>query len=293
MGTLGLTCSTGYRDNNLIPMAINNKQFLQQLRYETSASTREILQNLHQIGQLNDWAKQQQKTHRRVLMASAFTLILSLILLRIYAGLIIFPIAIMGTVYSSLQLAKYRRLSISNIRYELPKQVLAMLNRDNKGNINVDICIDFRLPTNPQKLMRSGLHPYRSGWKFQLFADRWFGLSGELCDRTRFILKITDFYRIDSGWEHADRKHKYLTQTKFKGRTVQLRFKYPQRKYGAIQLLRQDTLDAVRLPHLAQIKDLKVTDKTMTLNVKITSEEHHILYQSIVAMFLSLYQVLN
>lgn len=274
-------------------MAIDNKKFIQQLRYAASASVGEISQDLRHLAQLNHWVGQQQKKHIRGLIVSIFMLIVSLILLRFYVGLIILPLAIISTVYSKLQLSRYRRFSIAIIRYELPKQVLAMLNRNNQKNTNVDICIDFRLPTNQQKLMRRGLHPYRTGWRFQLFADRWLGLSGELLDRTRFILKITDFHRLDAGWEHSDGKGKYITQTKFKGRTVQLRLKYPQRKPGAIKLLRQDTLDAVKLPRLAQIKGLKVTDKMMTLNVKITSEEQDTLYKTIVAMFLSLYQVLN
>ena len=71
---------------------------------------------------------------------------------------------------------------------------------------------------------------------------------------------------------------------------------YSQRRYGAVKLLQNDIRDAIKIPLFSKLRGLKVTDRNMNLTVRISprvAQSQEEIYKTIVAMFLSLYQVLN
>lgn len=263
--------------------------FLKNLTYAATAPTDSIFQDLNQITHLDRWAKSQQKKFSIWLIISFGAVVIFLFWVPFLS-----PLAIIAAIYCLIMFVKFKSINIDNLRYQLTKKILSVLHRDRNKNQDVRINLIFSSPTKKNKKISKTPHPYRKGWQLELFQDQWLNLTGEFIDGTKFQLILTDIYRVSSGWKRSrSGKYKHKSKTKFKGSTISLNLKYLRRKYGAIEVLKQEAPGAIKLPKWSTVKNLKITDKALTLTVKSESKQINILYQTIISMFLSLYQILN
>lgn len=278
-------------------MLIDPKRFSQELIYRDTNSPLAIAQSLQKIGEVDLYFETQKKKFQSltlIISSLCLTSFIVLVLGGIVFGLPAFIFTLILTIYFAVKLSKYGKLDIPNFRHELPQRILTMLDRDINREIPVTIAADFRSPIDKSKKISSRPHPYRSGLEIQEYKNLWFNLTGELLDKSQFQLNIIDFNRVTSGWVRSSSgKNKYKSKTKYRGTEINVSLKYSQRKYGAIQLLKQNVLEAIQLPGDVSIKRLKVTDKFLFLSALSRSQASNKLYEITVSIFLSLYQVLN
>jgi hypothetical protein len=191
-------------------------------------------------------------------------------------------------------LPRFSRLDIQNYRYELIKSLLSLVSRDSQENAAFNINLVLSSPTAKNKQISSSNHPYRRGWKVQLFQDQWCNFAGELLDGNRFQLTLSELNRIASG---TNPRGKYKSKTKLKGSEIILKLSFSPRQYGAVKVLREEAREAIQLPPGVEMKGLKMTDKAILLNVKVPpdsgAKSQEAMYKIITLMFLSLYQILN
>lgn len=131
-------------------MAINLKTFAKDLTYQADTSVRQIFKDLKELAEIKQLAEQ------KVAFYSSFgccgvALIIFLIFLWFFAltnfstgrtfGFIMFVILIIPTIFCSVKWNYYHRLKLRDDRYELPKKILSMVNRDRTPNSKVKIMI--------------------------------------------------------------------------------------------------------------------------------------------------------
>jgi len=278
-------------------MPINKTEFSKNRIYQVDANAGLIFQDLNQIAEIDQWAEQQHNKFTTKLIIAIISCFISFFVTVLFyppLGIVLLILSIGGIIYASINLSYYGSLNVDNMRYQLPKKVLSMLNRDRDGNKNVKLLIRFNDPTFKKKPTLEYPHPYRQGWKMKIFEDNWLSLEGAFLDGNIFNLNITEIVRVSSGWKRGrSGKMKYKSKTKFKGCEINLAIKYRQKKYGTVKILEKDANSAIKLPHYVRSKGIIINDKYIALNVKVDSKMLEDLYQVITAMFLSLYQILN
>jgi hypothetical protein len=277
-------------------MPINKTEFSKQRIYQVDTNVGLIFQDLNQLAEIDKWAEKQQNKFTTILVVAIVIFIGSFFLTTIYppVGAVLLVLSFAGVIFASINVTYYSSLNVEDLRYQLPKKVLSMLNRDRDGQKNVKITIDFNNPTKKEKKINEMPHPYRNGWKLQIFEDNWLLLSGSFLDGNMFSLNITEINQISSGWKRGrSGKMKHKSKTKFKACEIGLTIKYRAKKYGSVKLLEKDANEAVKLPQFVRNKGVTINDKYVSLNVKLATKELNDLYEVITAMFLSLYQILN
>ena len=140
-------------------------------------------------------------------------------------------------------------------------------------------------------------HPLLVGCKIDSYQHEWLRMRGQFLDKTRFILTATVLSKTQYGWKRGrSGKNKYKSKTKPVGLDIGLTLNYSQKQYGAIKVLKNEIDAAIKVPIFCQIRNIKVTDKSIYLLVRVSShlaEKSPEIYQAITTMFLSLYQVMN
>lgn len=276
-------------------MSIILQDFRKTLTYTATASAEQISQDLNQITELDQEAERKKQKFSLLTGIAALGAFVSLFLIAGFpqAGILFLLGFSIAAIVSGILLNKYGRLDVPNYRYELPLKVVSMLNRDIEENTTIHINLIFTPPTQTNKQVSTGDHPYRQGWKVQLFKDSWCSIKGGFSDKNQFQLILSDFYRIASG---RNSRGKYKSKTKPKGTEFFLKLNYNQQRYGAIQVLKEDAKAAIKLPEGVIPKGLTITKKAIQLKVNVSPEisnNPEVLYQTISMMFLSLYQILN
>jgi hypothetical protein len=176
------------------------------------------------------------------------------------------------------------------------KKILEMLARDSNREQNFRINLNFTKPTARSKKHSTSNHPYRPGWKLEVYHDLWLNISGTFLDNTKFQLTILDINQVSSGWKRSrSGKRKYKTKTKFNNFEVAITLKYPFKKYGAVKAIKlADAQAAIKLPNWATCKKINISDRAIFLRVKVDSKRSlEDVSQVVTMMFLSLYQILN
>src|SRR6476661_10899962 len=183
------------------------------------------------------------------------------------------------------------KLKLRDDRYELPKKILSMVNRDRTPNSNVKIRIHFTPASEKGKKIQTLPHPRKRGWKLDIFEDQWLTLEGKFLDSTNFFLTVTELKRTAYG---HNARGKWKSKKKPKGTKISLKLSFPSKKYGSIHVIQKAAPEAVKLPEEVNIKKIKVTPKAidLTVNTPLNLKQEE-MYQTITMMFLSLYQVLN
>jgi hypothetical protein len=204
---------------------------------------------------------------------------------------------ILACIYAIFMMSKFGRLNLLNYRYHLTRQVIEMLRRDLDATNLMYLKLSFQKVTKNEYKTHTIPHPYKRGWNVDIYQNEWFNIKGRFLDKTRFILSITELCKKQYGWKRGSSgKNKYKSKIKSAGLDINLNLSYPQKHYGAVKILQNEVQEAIKLPQFAAVRNLKVTDKSMHFIVRIApemAEKNSEIYQTVVAMFLSLYQVLN
>ena len=275
-------------------MTINLQEFQQTLLYSAQKQPLEIAEDLNKIGIFNNQVAEQIKKFSKYKSIAAICLVISLSLLLVRIGIVLLPLSLIAVFYFNHQHQKYLRLQMDSYYYQIGKKIVELLNRDIQKNTNISTDIDFNEAISEKKQIDIIDHPLRSGWKIKIYQDPWFNVRGELSDRTKFRFNITENHRNVSGWKRSrSGKRKHKSKNKFKGSELTLQLRYPLRKYGAVQVLKKDAIKAIKLPDTAELKNFKITEKSILIKVYLSSKTIKLTYGTFTSMLLSCYQVLN
>jgi hypothetical protein len=293
-------------------MPIELQELRKQLIYEDTALLESIATDLDDIAALSQLAEIRQKKFGNqafyyfigaaVLGFINFSLstaamtskFLSVVVTVLNIGLVGL---ILACIYAIFMMSKFRRLNLLNYRYDLTRQIIEMLTRDLDTTNLISLKLSFQKVTKNEYKTNTIPHPYKRGWNVDIYQNEWFNIKGHFLDKTRFRLTITELCKKQYGWKRSSSgKNKYKSKIKSGGLDINLNLSYPQKRYGAIRILQNEVENAIKLPQFAAVRNLKVTDKSINFIVRIApqvSENNPEIYQTVVAMFLSLYHVLN
>lgn len=293
-------------------MPIELEKFRKQLIYQETAPIKVITTDLDDLAALDQLAELKQKKYGRKALyyfLAGLALIILIIILFVLSieieflsiVIILLFLACIGLIvtwiYYLSMMFKFARLNISNNRYEVTKKILAMLARDIERKYAVSLKLNFNQTEVNENKKDTIPHPYKSGWKIDFYENEWLTIRGKFLDNSRFSLTTTEILKKQYGWKRGSSgKNKYKSKTKPVGLEINLNLTYPQRRYGAVKILKNEVINAVQLPEASSLKRLKVTDKFIYIGVIILpdlAENQDAIYQTVTSMFLSIYQVLN
>ncbi|MEM8720528.1 MAG: hypothetical protein AAGE84_14690 [Cyanobacteria bacterium P01_G01_bin.39] len=281
-----------------------------ELRYVTQNIPQKIIQDLDKIKVADAKYTKTRNKYQALLIISSISIFASFFLMSIpILGATVLTVAVIATCFFYYYSQKYARLQIEPARYLLVKKLVYLLQRDLSAKSYLNINLDFTTSIIQSKLTSEDAHPLKPGWKLKIYQDPWLNIQGEFCDRTNFDLNITEHHRISSGWKRSrSGKRKHKRKHKFKGSEICLQLRYPAKKYGAIQVLQQDAMAAIKLPNYVEVKNFKLNNKFILLKVNLPPQfdylKYHVgglsdtqkidtSYETITSIFLSLYQILN
>ena len=282
-------------------MAINLKTFAKDLTYQADTSVRQIFKDLKELAEIKQLAEKKAAYFRNLAIWSWLGIVLIIIGLcfaysndwtnLIGFGFFLLAVLIVPAIFCSVKLSYYNKLKLRDDRYELPKKILSMVNRDRTPKSNVKIMIHFTPAGKMGKKIQTLPHPSKRGWKLDIFEDQWLTLEGKFIDSTNFSLTVTDLNRRAYG---SNARGKSKSKNKPKGTEINLKLSFPSKKYGSIHVIQKAAPEAVKLPELVNLKRMKVTGKAIDLTVNTPYFSNYPeMYQTITMMFLSLYQILN
>ncbi len=292
------------------------KQFFGYFVYRKNASIGQIQSDFQTFLQEAEIAKS-----RIILLGNLlFFLIASLLVFILFtitasaSWLLIFFSIVFLVIFVIIYTLLFKGECISQARLEVLPKILSFLQRD-LNQKNVKVYLD--LNANLKRKIKTIPHPRKSGFMRDFFKDPWLKLSGCFLDDTEFNLQVTEFTICDHGIKYNARgKGKYKSRLKSKGVELELFLSIPRKKYGAVEILQQDAIDAIQLPSNFSLKKLSI--KQNNIKVKVKSQPFNILVaqfhqfytfdyqrpedaqrtaedleQAIGALFLGLYQILN
>jgi hypothetical protein len=283
-------------------MAIELKTLRKELVYKQAAPISSILQDFNELATTNSHLEVKQQPLNQ-LLKGAIIIVIVLVILIVFVPflpislLIILLLSFISVaIFAGIARLRYKGVNLPDQRCELLHNILHMLERDIDASTAIETTVVFSSPTQKDKCIGKTEHPYQSGFKLDLFEDRWLNIQGSFLDRTIFLLTITDLYQTKYGWKKIGRKNKYKSKSKSKGVEATLKLTYFKKRYGAAKVLKGKVKEAVKLPQSALIKNLRITDKYIQLTTKMpppSDNNVESIYQTVAMMYLSLYQVLN
>jgi hypothetical protein len=293
-------------------MPIEFLNFRKNQIYTAKANVSTIIADLQEIAEIDHLAELQQSKYAKralhyfygiigcLLLGCILLLVIPqvpILVLGIFALFLVIPILILAIIYELFKKFKLRKLNIINYRYEVTKRIMEMLTRDMDAASEIEIKLSFKSTKIKENISETIPHPTKRDWKIDKYQNEWLTLKGIFLDKTRFLLTATEVSKTQYGWKRGrSGKNKYKTKTSDLGLDVVLGLNYPHRRYGAIKILQNDVRNAVQLPNISYMRNVKMTEKALHLGVRIAP--HLVnnpteIYQTIMMMFLSLYQVLN
>jgi hypothetical protein len=298
-------------------MSITLETFRKSLTYSVTAAVSDIVKDLRELATLDRVSEAKQAEFGSLAtkcVIGAITSIVIAFILMIVVGEMEDGFQLLGNasivlllfvgvgctivaIYAGIRRSKYSRLNLPNHRYALTEKILEMLERDMDQEAKVSVNLVLSPAHQNSKRIKTVAHPSKSGFKIDIFQDDWLKMEGQFLDKTRFVLTTSELNQTAYGWKTSrSGKSKYKTKSKAKGLDISLDLTYPQRRYGAIKVLNNEAVNAVKIPKLTKVKRMRVTDKGINLVVKMPPSmpwNEETLYQTITMMFLSVYQVLN
>lgn len=293
-------------------MPIELQELRKQLIYEETGIFEDIQTDLDDIKSLSQLAKiRAEKFSKQALyyfigLVSIAVISFSLYNSFVVSGLLSVTLGVMnwsllgltvGWIYALIMRSKFMRLNLINYRYYLILQVIQMLRRDLDTANSMYLKLSFQRGQENQHKINTIPHPYKPGWNIDIYRNQWLNTKGRFLDKTRFTLTITELSKKQYGWKHTrSGKKKYKSKVKYDGLDISLSLNYSQDRYNAMKILQNDVRDAIKIPEFCYVGGLKVTERSMSLRVRISpdyAKNPSEIYQTIIAMFLSVYQVLN
>lgn len=195
------------------------------------------------------------------------------------------------------RLNEYQKLDFSgrSDRHLLLSQLLDFWAKDLIPKSKLKLVLVLSDITDLQKFRGNEPDPRRPERTFSFYRDDWLRVKGKFADGTHFFLQITEIYRT-CRWQNRNGKSRY--REKHKGYRIGLSLHFDPEIYRQVpqHIKRADV--AVKLPPDGRLQDIQVTENRIQLKVKVeppsnTSGCRELLYQTVVMMFLSAYQILN
>ncbi|ALF52128.1 hypothetical protein ACX27_03520 [Nostoc piscinale CENA21] len=293
-------------------MPIDVQQFRQNLTYTAQAPIKQVIADLQEIAEIDHLAELKQKEYGKkalnyfwgILIAVALIIFGSIIIpnaqllgmLILLLTLVVFVLAI-ALILALVKRLKFGRTNVINYRYQSTQRILQMISRDMDANATINLYLSFKITEKNEHKISTTPHPSKSGWQIDNYQHEWMKIAGHFLDKTRFDLSATSLSKKQYGWKRGSSgKSKYKSKIKSGGLDIHLDMAYSQRRYGAIKVLKDEVNGALKLPKLSNLRNLRLTDKSMQLAVRIApnvADNQNEIYQTVTAMFLSLYQVLN
>lgn len=289
-------------------MPVDLKQFRQNLTYTAKAPVANIIDDLQEIIEIDRLAekKQREYNHKAIYYFLGIIVAIGLIIFASNTGLpdlvvVLFVIAIIGLsigfIYALVNKFKFGRINVVNYRYQSTQKILQMLSRDMDANADIELKLSFQPIEKEEYKIGTTPHPIKPGWKIDTYQQEWLEIQGKFLDKTRFELSTTGISKKQYGWKRGSSgKSKYKSKSKSGGIDINLNLTYPQRRYGVVKDLENEATNAIKLPKLALLRGLKITDKFIRLSVRLSpnvADSQEEIYQTITTMFLSVYQILN
>ncbi|MEB3147499.1 MAG: hypothetical protein VKL60_00550 [Sphaerospermopsis sp.] len=293
-------------------MPIDVKQFRQSLTYATKSSINQIITDLYEIAEIDRLAELKQQEYAKKALYYFLGIIISIVLLivvfdiftgtEVFFWLIILIIAsilglLIALITAFIKRSEFSRINIINFRYQVTENILQMLSRDISQSAEIKLNLSFKSTEDNEHKISTLPHPSKPGWQINNYQQEWITIQGQFLDKTRFELSGTAISKKQYGWKRgASGKNKYKSKVKSLGLELHLNLSYSQRRYGAVKILQKEAVSAVKLPKFSELRGLRVTDKSIQLVVRVApsvAEKQEEVYQTVTAMFLSLYQVLN
>ena len=282
-------------------MAINLTTFAKNLTYQADTSVSQIFKNLNEFAEIKQLAEKKFAYFDKLILWAVGGS--ALVMFGIFVAsstnsnnwitfmYYLLAVLIIFLLFCFDKRNYYRQLKLRDDRYELPKKIVSMVNRDCTPNSNVKILIHFTPGGEMGKKIQTIPHPRKRGWKVDIFEDKWLTLEGTFLDSTNFCLTATELSRRAYG---RNARGKSKSKHKPKGTEINLKLSFPSKKYGSIHVIQKAAPEAVKLPKEVRLKRMKVTQKAIDLTVSIPELfKQDKIYQTITMMFLSLYQILN
>ncbi len=279
-------------------MAIDLKSLKKNQSYSAIAPVSELLDDLNELAVMDKDAEHQLKhygTLRLGLIVGAIVVAFLASLFLFYVGLIALVGLLGAVIWVSIQRAKYVGLDLPDERYQFAQEITNLLARDMTPEQLVQLDVGFRSALAAENKTNSQPHPKRSGWTLDSYQHDWFKVQGGFADGTRFSLALMEMFQHASGYKRsASGKRKYKSKTKSKGTTLDLQLFCPRKRYGALDVLRNDAEKAVQMLPGVRLKRCRVTPKGLAITLLLPPDATaSMVRDSLIKLLLSAYQVLN
>ncbi|MBZ4412730.1 hypothetical protein OWM54_23130 [Myxococcus sp. MISCRS1] len=285
-------------------MSFDIDRFRVEKRYRNTAPVSVLMEDLDQLGHLDEHMAEQARLWRRrrgwALRGFAGLVGLSFILrgftevswLGGWAWWLGW-LSLVGAVGLHLKASGYAGCDLEDRRYQLPARLLRPLLRDIDPQERVTLELDFQPIDHSSKFVRQGRTA--TGWETNEFEDAWMSLQARLRDGTHLRLSLTEWLQKRTR-SRRNPRGKFKTKHKRKSATflqAQLRVK-PERHPGLAQM-RAQAQQAVKLPPQVKLSRLDVTEDKLAMRAHMDSEwkVEPDATRACLMMLLSLFQVLH
>jgi hypothetical protein len=268
-------------------MAVNVQQLEANGVYEGKSSVTTLLADLDQIITLAN-AKAAAKSKQgklggymilagviaAVIAAAVFPPLLVFAILDIVAGLGVW----LHSMFTRGKLLEHpKRLAIT-------KERLAMIQCDCRPEkpFSLRLC----LASNPIRLSQEPWHG-RKGGNQEFFEEAWLSLEGPLMDGSVLTDEIKELSR-KRHFSNARGKRKTKSKVTY---LVNVRFCYPQQRYGDARAAEQALKGQVKLGPSATLRSVKVTEKAIALKAMVATDQE--IAKTAGMLSLGCYRILN
>lgn len=272
------------------------------LHYAAQGSPMQILADLGQLGALDKSSEKLQKKWGWLSGGGCFVGIVALVFVVMVPPLLV--LCVLGTAlfgFGIWRYGKYKKTNLEDRRYQLAARVVRLLSAD--MDPATPMKLSLALGAIDRKECAIGENQVM-GWNVTYYRDPWLSVAGRLADGSSFKLDKTQLLQI-----RKKRKVNYRGKVKHKrkdkhGVLCTLTMKYKESRYPGMAQLAPTAVQAVQLPHEAQLKGLVPQPGSLTMKVasKVPwqvpapgTQNYQVLnaVDLVAMMFLSIYQVLN
>ncbi|MDY6782324.1 MAG: hypothetical protein SW833_07200 [Cyanobacteriota bacterium] len=186
-------------------------------------------------------------------------------------------------------------LSQRRYRYESLGKLLEIWKKDLNLSHKLRVSLDLQKRDDKSKLVKQEPFSRHKDGKTDFYRDEWLKVKGQFLDETKFFLQVIERHRVRS-WTNVNNKNR--TKLIPKGFEIILKLNYLSQRYPNVSGLKDRARSAIKLPATVELKRLEITNRGLTMKVKIlpdpqTDNLRNLLFQSIILMFMSAYQTLN
>jgi hypothetical protein len=169
-------------------------------------------------------------------------------------------------------------------RLEIAKERLATIQADAKPE--KPFTLRLALASNPVQLSKEAWHGRKNG-KQELSEECWLSLEGPLLDGCVVTDEVKELLRKRT-YSNARGKYKSKSRVTY---LVNVRFCYPQERYGDARAAEQALKGTVKMGPAATLRSLRVTEKAIALKAMVSSDRE--IAPAACMLSLGAYRILN